>query len=339
MALRWVWLTLFGLVLALTGCAKKDSSASSLGAFEAEAMAPARGGYAAKRAPARARPPSPAPAMADGLSPSPDAGATMDEAPEPAQRMIAYSARTTVRVLRQRDAIDAITDAVAALGGFVERIDRSRVIVRVPVDTFEQGLAAVQAVGEVTDERIFAADVTESFQDVALRLDTATATRERLVELLARTEDANQKMALIREIQRLTDQIDTLTAQRETLLRLTSLSRITIDLVERQSLTDRRSTARSPAPSAGSPGCSPSATMSYASGIGSASMLRTAWSSSTSARASWRRLRTAPACGAAATRSRWREMRRSGPRPSRSASPPSSPVPRSATPAPTASSC
>jgi len=245
----WLWL---GAVIALvvgTACAKKpmESYADEAAYYEAE-----RGAYEADdgaaagmsvgssgSAPRRAkRAPAPAPSTSGRMPPAPEPEPDAQVAPEePAsKRMIAYEGSTTLRVARIRPAVDAITATVEELGGFVERVDGARLVVRVPVARFQEGLEAVQAHGDVIDERIMASDVTEAFQDVKLRLDTAIATRERLVELLAKAEDEQTKLMLIREIQRLTDQIDQMSAQASTLQRMADLSRISIRLVEREAL-------------------------------------------------------------------------------------------------------
>lgn len=250
-----VWLWFVAVVLTLAGCAKKSEAvyAEEIYYDEAEAAAaPAAfgGGVRMKKEAAnRSRRPSRAPstisAVTGGSPPTADAPiAPEDPAPE---RMIAYEGSTTLRVARVRPAVDAITTKVEALGGFVERVDGRRMVVRVPVARFREGLAEVQTVGDIVSERIFASDVTEAFQDVKLRLDTMEATRARLVELLALTQDENEKLMLIREIQRLTDQIDQATAQATTLRRMADLSRIVVDLVEREALAHQGSASDSAA--------------------------------------------------------------------------------------------
>lgn len=241
----WMWLML---VMGLLACAKKadvdsyDMAEADFEDFALDEEPSFAREESRSRAPRARRAPAPSSAgvagrmsMADSARPEPEPAVAKDREPV-AERMIAYEASTTLRVARIRPAVDAITATVEGLGGFVERVDGARLVVRVPVARFQDGLEAVQSHGDIVDERIFASDVTEAFQDVQLRLDTARATRERLVELLALTEDENEKLMLIREIERLTDQIDQMTAQSTTLRRLADLSRITVRLVEREAL-------------------------------------------------------------------------------------------------------
>ena len=244
--MRWIWTWLMVLVV-VAGCSKKAvlESAADYGFYAEDEMDMMAGDADMTVSTRESRAPRPAPKASGGRSgyagsppPPPEPEPEEPIAPEKptAKRMIAYEGSTTLRVARIREAVDAITATVVELGGFVERVDGARLSVRVPVDRFQDGLVAIQAHGDVVDERIFASDVTEAFQDVKLRLDTAEATRARLVELLAKTEDEQTKLMLIREIQRLTDQIDQMSAQASTLQRMADLSRISIQLVEREAL-------------------------------------------------------------------------------------------------------
>jgi hypothetical protein len=245
-----IWIAWMAVLLALAGCAKRSTGASDYGYYEdelAEMDSVSEGRVQFARAAREERPSrrpaakraAPPPQASGGMRPDEPADRVARDREPQAERMIVYEGSTTLRVARIRPAVDAITATVEALEGFVERVDGSRVVVRVPVARFEEGLAAVQAHGDVIDERIFASDVTEAFQDVQLRLDTARATRDRLLELLAQTEDEKEKLALLQEIQRLTDQIDQMTAQSTTLRRLADLSRIVVSLVEREALANQ----------------------------------------------------------------------------------------------------
>ncbi|MFK7930690.1 MAG: DUF4349 domain-containing protein [Myxococcota bacterium] len=254
---RCVWL--MAALMLIAGCAKRapeaygefgdyadeadyEAGVETIAAVQSAPMA-ARGrafGGSVKAAKKSSRPrPSPPPSAAGpGNRPSEPNDAIAPEKPA-AKRMVFYEASTMLRVPRVDEAVDTLTQIAKDQGGFVERVDQSRVAMRVPVARFKQSLAAVQAIGDVLSENIQASDVTEAFQDVSLRLDTATATRDRLVELLAKATEENERLQLIRQIQRLTDQIDQMQSQATTLSQLAALSRIVVTLQPRQALTRR----------------------------------------------------------------------------------------------------
>lgn len=204
----------------------------------APAAAPKRGrlGGASAAASAPPAPPPPAPAEASDAE-EVDSAAEPDRGP----RMVHYDGTARLRVAKVRDAQDAITAIAAAAGGLVENQYRDAITIRVPVARFDATFAEVLEVGDVLDKRITATDVTDRFVATELRLQTAVTTRERLVELLAQAEDEKDKLFLIREIQRLTEEIDRLEGQSRALSSLASMSRITAALVPRAAVAWRGS--------------------------------------------------------------------------------------------------
>lgn len=177
----------------------------------------------------------PAPASAPPMvvaSPGP----TPDAKPAAKARMVHYSGSASLRVIREADAADAIGDLAKAAGGKVESLGAQSIVIRVPVDRFDAVFAQVLAMGEVVSKTVSAEDLTEAFQSTDLRLRTARTTRDRLVVLLAKAEDEEEKLELVRQIQRLTQEIDRLDGQVRTLSALANLSRISVQLIPREAL-------------------------------------------------------------------------------------------------------
>ncbi len=231
----------------LSGCAKKAMAPepmAEVGAYGGMEEMDDYGGVAdmevaaisrsaprrSKRAPAAPPPPVASPAPA-GRAPVPEAAPATPAKPA---RMVHYSGWTRVRVAKVEEAADAVVALARAVDGEVERVGGRVVTIRVPVARFQEVFARLTAeLGDVLDKSISAEDVTEAFQSMDLRLGTARKTRDRLVELLARSENEQEKLALVREIQRVSEEIDRMEAQLRTLSRLASMSRITVELEPR----------------------------------------------------------------------------------------------------------
>ena len=158
-------------------------------------------------------------------------------------KSVHYNGHANLRVSRQDAAADAISTLATEAGGHVEELNPSRVTIRVPVDQFREVFAQILEMGDVLSKSISATDISESITSVELRLSTANATRDRLVRLLAKAEDETEKLELIRQIQRLTEEIDRLSGQSQTLHSLASMSRITVSLTAREALSSRASGA------------------------------------------------------------------------------------------------
>jgi len=165
------------------------------------------------------------------------------EAQKQQPKTIHYNGYARLRVSRMDDVADALSALALEVGGHVEALNPRRVSIRVPVDTFRDVFQKVLDMGDVLDKSISATDISESLTSVKLRLDTARATRDRLVKLLAKAEDETEKLELIRQIQRLTEEIDRLSGQSQTLHNLASYSRITVELVPREALARRSPSA------------------------------------------------------------------------------------------------
>lgn len=240
---KWsLWLSL---ALALgSGCAKRAEESWGVGAASS---APRSDAYEYKAMAAPAAPPPAASRKmmkeaarydeADSSAPMASGGATAEpaSATSPAeQRMVHYDGYARIRVGKLEEASDTLVKLVTDAGGRVESLSRTRLVLRVPVAQFRDLFARMLATGDVLDQSISAQDVTEAFQAIELRLQSSKASRERLQVLLARSKDENEKIMLLREIQRLTETIDQLESQARLVADLASMSRVTVDLVPRE---------------------------------------------------------------------------------------------------------
>ncbi len=155
---------------------------------------------------------------------------------QPAERMIVYSADYRLGVESVRKTIESVKDMTARYGGFIESINTSdsyraaRIVARVPVAKFNDSLDEVDRFGTVERKTVSASDVTMQFQDTALRVETARKVRERLQELLKRVEKAGDKVEILREIARITGEIDVMTAEMEYLRSRAAFSTLTLEL-------------------------------------------------------------------------------------------------------------
>jgi hypothetical protein len=179
-------------------------------------------------------PPPPSPSMDGAPSPEPEDNSAPEQ--PKAERMVHYDGWMRLRVTRVQDTLDVIAKLAEDVGGKVERMAGGSITVAVPVARFESSFAAMTELGDLLDKSITATDITDQFTSTELRLRTAETTRTRLQELLARATDENEKLQLLREIARLTEQIDLLKSQVQLLSTLASFSRITIEALPRQAV-------------------------------------------------------------------------------------------------------
>ncbi len=154
-------------------------------------------------------------------------------------RMVVYSADFSIEVESIKQSLDKIGSLVKNLEGFIESVSTAdsyggaRVVIRVPVKRFDEALAGAEKLGVVLDRSVTASDVTMEFNDIALRIDTAKRVRERMYELLKRVTKVEDRVKILREIERLTGQIDVMTTRINYLAGRARFSTITLNLKAR----------------------------------------------------------------------------------------------------------
>ena len=89
------------------------------------------------------------------------------------------------------------------------------------------------ALRDVLGKSIETYDVTEFYQDLTSRLRISERTRARLYTLLEKTTDVKERLKILKEIRRLSEEIETIKMTLKTIERLISFSRITIQLEQR----------------------------------------------------------------------------------------------------------
>jgi len=174
-------------------------------------------------------------ASAGAVTEEPQVSAEPQETPRPpvADRKRVYSGFLRLSVDSVEKRKEEVFDIAEELGGWVEQAEENRVIVRVPAGIFEEALSRLSTVGEVIERSVETQDVTEQYQDLSARLRLSQHARDRLYRLLERTDSVEERLRILREIRRLTDEIEEIKQRLDQLETLVSYSRITIELVPR----------------------------------------------------------------------------------------------------------
>jgi len=128
-------------------------------------------------------------------------------------RMVVYRAEVWASVDAVGDAVKNIEKLAADLGGRIDSVSTqsgaasATVVLRVPAAKFDEALALLEKIGEITDKRISADDVTEEFRDTTLRLNTQKMILARFEELLKKATDPKERVGILREIERISADI------------------------------------------------------------------------------------------------------------------------------------
>jgi hypothetical protein len=231
---RRAWLLTLCAVALLAGCSRGDQARSgdykSVASMEAEvALGPMA--YDDER---EVMSPSPVQAQAARAS---SRSASEPERPEPAPqdakpqvtRQVVY---TSWLRLAAHDVAKALEDARALterLGGFVQASSAARLVLRVPAARHDEAIEALKALGEVRSLRMHTEDVTDQYTDLVARLDNLRALKARYEALLLEATRMEDRLAIERELRRITQALQALEEQLVVLKDRVALATITLE--------------------------------------------------------------------------------------------------------------
>ncbi len=127
----------------------------------------------------------------------------------------------------------SLEDLTTRSNGYVEQSYRDYLVLRIPAEQFDTIFARILGMGSVKYQSVETWDVTDQYADIQARLTTAEATRERLYTLLERSTDPEERARILREIGRLTEEIESIKQQVQILDSRIAFSRITVELIPR----------------------------------------------------------------------------------------------------------
>ncbi|MBI4570861.1 MAG: DUF4349 domain-containing protein, partial [Chloroflexi bacterium] len=201
-------------------------------AGQAEAYAPGSAGEDARGAP----PVGDASAVSGehgggGLAPDPQLQGLLD-------RKIVQSTSVDLGVEEVGRSFQEIIRVAETNGGFVassafSNVDDEQIAdltVRVPAGSYQDVLAAVRAMGEVSKESSDANDVTEEYTDLAARLRTLEASEQRYLALLAQARTIEEILVVQDRLDGVRGQIEQVQGRVNLLDHLTDLATITVHL-------------------------------------------------------------------------------------------------------------
>ncbi|MFF6994519.1 DUF4349 domain-containing protein [Streptomyces sp. NPDC008313] len=168
-------------------------------------------------------------------------GGASAESPVPAASHIVRTASLTVRVKDVPKALAEARTTAETAGGFVgnetttrdgKGRERTRVVLRVPTDAYDDVLGGLQGTGEVLEQRAKATDVTDQVVDVDSRVRSQRASVARIRELMDRATKLSDVVTLEGELSSRQADLEALLARQAALKDRTGLATITLSLSE-----------------------------------------------------------------------------------------------------------
>ncbi|MFE4379894.1 DUF4349 domain-containing protein [Streptomyces cyaneofuscatus] len=225
-----------GAVLLVGGCGAAGDNASDAGGGSNDLKASAEKGVVDEQY-------APGDAAASAAPEAAKSGERQQKAPKPgaAGSHVIRTAELLVEVKSAPKAAAAARSAVEASGGLVasentERIDdrheSSRLVLRVPQDSYQEVLRQLTGSGKLLSRSSNAKDVTDQVVDVESRIATQRASVKRVRELMDQAERITDVVALEGELSSRQADLESLLAQQSSLKDRTSLATVTLELIE-----------------------------------------------------------------------------------------------------------
>ncbi len=134
--------------------------------------------------------------------------ATLDSSTPPLTQKMIYSSYLELETRDLKETQTKVLDLMKSLEGFLESQTSQRIAFRVPAQNFNQAIESLMLLGKVIEKKIFTQDVSEQFSDIQRRLFIAEKSKARLVAMLEKAKEIKEKVRIIEEIKRLSQEIE-----------------------------------------------------------------------------------------------------------------------------------
>jgi hypothetical protein len=147
-----------------------------------------------------------------------------------AERMIVYKGRFVLLVPEVRSAQDRIRKLAVDMDGYLESMEKTEMVIRVPAVHFDDTTDALKEIGTVARRSISAQDVTDKHFDLKTRIANHEAMSKRLRELIAKADKAEDALAIEQELARVLTDLDRLKGRLKRLDSMVAYATVAIEL-------------------------------------------------------------------------------------------------------------
>ncbi len=145
------------------------------------------------------------------------------------KRKIIFNADISMTVLNSDSANIQVEKISEQYKGYINTIGSNRTVIRVKSDHLDDAINDLSQLGKITRKNVSGTDFTASYQDYEIRLENATKSRNRYLELLEKAETVEEIIKVEKELERLNNTIDLMKGQMNRIDHLDAFSTITIN--------------------------------------------------------------------------------------------------------------
>ncbi|HMR75799.1 MAG TPA: DUF4349 domain-containing protein [Polyangiaceae bacterium] len=147
--------------------------------------------------------------------------------------MLIYTADVNLAVFEAEKILDSVERLAKDSGGYLVERQARRIVIRVPSQDFDGAMLQIAKLGDVLHKNVSVEDVTEQYFDLQVRIRNLQVVRDRLEELLKKADKVPDAIAVERELERVTTQLERLKGKAKLLGELVRFSTITVNVSPR----------------------------------------------------------------------------------------------------------
>lgn len=151
------------------------------------------------------------------------------------QRILTYKGYITIEIDPEKsiETKKKIVEFIKTVNGYIVNESMNSLTFKVPADKFRTAIDEIRKLGRVLNESFSVEDITEAYYDAQIRLENSQKLQERLAELLKRAKTVQEAIEVEKELNRVTNEIET---QKSRLFRLDNqiqFSTLSVNLQEK----------------------------------------------------------------------------------------------------------
>ncbi|MCB1140886.1 MAG: DUF4349 domain-containing protein [Leptospiraceae bacterium] len=149
-------------------------------------------------------------------------------------RYISYTGSISIRIptSEKEEKIKSIRGYIEGKKGYIQREDLYSLTVKIPATEFFSLMDYLKTLGELESRSINAKDITEEYIDTGIRLENARKLQTRLLDLLAKAKSISDTLEIEKELNRVTNTVDTLQGKMNYFKNIVNFSEVSIYLLK-----------------------------------------------------------------------------------------------------------
>jgi hypothetical protein len=155
-------------------------------------------------------------------------------------RLMTYDVTMRIVVQNISAALDSLKTMTATLKGYMQSMEANTITLRIPSARLNEAFDQMGKLGEITSRSIKGTDVTEEMRDLDIRLRTTEETRNRLAELLKKSDKVEELLKVEKEMQRVVGELELIKGRIKYLSHAVAYSTITVALNSSVAQTELR---------------------------------------------------------------------------------------------------